>query len=200
VALPSHASLPSTTASALFELTSANMAALYERAGFGWDPAAKKRELSDPAARFLLAYHRSDMPTDDAALPPSAPPVAFVHYRLEMEPPSLPTLYIYEIQASPAVRRQGLGKFLMLALELAARKGGVAQLMLTVQAGNEGAERLYAGLGFVTDPSSPGPGEGPGGRDPGYTILSKALPPVVTPGGGGGGVSRKADAAAVVVV
>ena len=85
------------------------------------------------------------------------------------------TLYVYEIQLAPAVRRQGLGKFMMLAVELAARAGGLGRVMLTVQDGNAGAARLYERLGYGTDPTSPGPGEGPGGGDPGYRIMSKGL-------------------------
>jgi len=181
--------LPPPTAAALFDLTASNMAPIYAASGFGWDPAAKARELRHSDARFLLAYHTQDVgPGAGAgappALPPAALPAAFVHFRLEMEA-GRATLYIYEIQLAPAVRRVGMGRFMMLALELAARRGGLGQLMLTVQAGNGGAAALYEGLGYGTDPSSPGPGEGPGGGDPTYRIMSKRL----LLGGGDGAVS-----------
>jgi ribosomal protein S18 acetylase RimI-like enzyme len=194
----SPSDLPPPTAAALFELTAQNMAPLYAASGFGWDPAAKARELRDGAARFLLAYETKDVVTNSEAttvpqqpppLPTSATPAAFVHYRLEMEA-GVGTLYVYEIQLAPAFRRRGLGRFLMLALEAAAGAAGLGQLMLTVQAGNPGAAALYEGLGFATDPSSPGPGEGPGGGGPAYRIMSKRL---------GGGAGQAVDGAVEVV-
>lgn len=185
----SPADLPPPTAAALFQLTAQNMAPLYAASGFGWDPAAKARELRDEGARFLLAYETKDVVAATTSaqppLPLAAAPAAFVHYRLEMEG-GVGTLYVYEIQLAPAVRRQGMGRFLMCALELAARAGGLGQVMLTVQAGNAGAAALYEGLGFGTDPSSPGPRDGPGGKEPGYRIMSKQLGGLVAKGAAAG--------------
>ena len=50
---------------------------------------------------------------------------------------------------------KGLGKFLMLLLELIARKSGVTRLMLTVFHGNLAARALYRKLGYVMDDDSP---------------------------------------------
>lgn len=203
----SPASLPPPTAAFLFDLTARNMAPLYAASGFGWDPAAKARELRHDDARFLLAFHTADVEDGSTAAPPALPstalPVAFVHFRLEMEGGAA-TLYVYEIQLAPAVRRQGLGKFMMLAVELAARAGGLGRVMLTVQDGNAGAARLYERLGYGTDPTSPGPGEGPGGGDPGYRIMSKGLiadgrVAVVSGGGGAGKVVAAAAEERVIV-
>ena len=49
---------------------------------------------------------------------------------------------------SPEVGRQGVGRALLEALVAHARTEGVESLVLTVTAGNTGAQRLYAAAGF----------------------------------------------------
>lgn len=49
-----------------------------------------------------------------------------------------------------AERRRGCGRVLMEAATAWARARGAAQLLLTVWAGNEDAERFYAALGYRT--------------------------------------------------
>lgn len=47
--------------------------------------------------------------------------VAFVHYRFTIEE-EIPVLYVYELQLEQRVQGKGLGKFLMLLIELIAQK------------------------------------------------------------------------------
>jgi ribosomal protein S18 acetylase RimI-like enzyme len=55
---------------------------------------------------------------------------------------------IYGIYVDPGFRRTGVGRAIMQALIDAGRTAGLLTITLTVSVGNEGARRLYAGLGF----------------------------------------------------
>lgn len=155
------------------------MEAAYNTA-WGWDDGAKRRELTDDAARFVLV--RPKAAAGDAAPATRAPLVAYAHYRWEMEADGRPCLYVWEVQVAEGARRAGVGRFLMQLLELAARRAGVDAVTLTVMDCNTAALALYASLGFATDPGSPDP-EVDGG--PGYSILTKALPAPAAAGGAG---------------
>lgn len=157
------------------------MEAAYNTA-WGWSDAAKRDELTADAARFILVRAKA------AAGAPPPPPVAYAHFRYEVadHPATDAVLYVYEVQLAAAVRRAGLGRFLMQTLELAARRAGLAALTLTVQDCNAGARALYAGLGYVRDDGSPTPEV----DEEGYQILVKRLPaaaPAAAKAAAGGG-------------
>ena len=59
-------------------------------------------------------------------------------------------LLVDSIVVSRSVRRQGVGRRLMVAAEKWGRSRGAAQVVLTVWSGNEEAERFYQSLGFST--------------------------------------------------
>mgnify|MGYP002631032745 CR=1 FL=1 len=159
------------------------MEAAYNTA-WGWDDGAKRRELTDDAARFVLVRPKVAADADASAPPP--PIAAYAHYRWEMEADGRPCLYVWEVQVADSCRRAGVGRFLMQLLELAARRAGVDAVTLTVMDCNTAALSLYASLGFSTDPGSPD-AEVDGG--PGYSILTKTLPaPPAAAGGAAAGV------------
>ena len=65
-------------------------------------------------------------------------------------------LYCYEVQIEEKFRRKGLGKFMMMVLELLAFKSELRKIMLTVLKFNTGASRLFKeGLKFEIDETSP---------------------------------------------
>lgn len=103
-----------------------------------------------------------------AAVPPPPQPLAFLHYRLDLEGDE-PVAYVYELQLEGAAHRRGLGRFLMQVTELMAAKMGMRRVMLTVLVANAAARGLYGALGYAEDDSSPE-------DDCGYMILSKRLP------------------------
>ncbi|NWZ88754.1 NAA40 acetyltransferase, partial [Poecile atricapillus] len=90
-----------------FELTKANMQTLYEQSEWGWKEREKREELRDERAWYLLARE------------PGAGPVAFSHFRFDVECGD-EVLYCYEVQLESRVRRRGLGKFLLQILQLVA--------------------------------------------------------------------------------
>nr|XP_016440642.1 PREDICTED: N-alpha-acetyltransferase 40-like isoform X1 [Nicotiana tabacum] len=68
--------------------------------------------------------------------------VAFVHYRFTIEE-EIPVLYVYELQLEHRVQGKGLGKFLMLLIELIAQKSKMSAVVLTVQKANMTAMNFY---------------------------------------------------------
>jgi hypothetical protein len=113
---PDAPSWSAATAAWLFDVTKANMAGLYDAAGgeWAWKDAKKRAELCDGEARYLIVRARDGGRT----------PLAFLQFRFLLEGP-YDVLYVYELQLTQAVQRQGLGRHLMQVAELAARKAGM---------------------------------------------------------------------------
>lgn len=95
----------------------------------------KRRDMVSANARYIVVrrnlgakYGSSDQ---DSACPARSseglwsgdgePAVGFVHIRFVVEQ-NVPVLYVYELQLEKCVQRKGLGRFLMLFMELLARK------------------------------------------------------------------------------
>lgn len=141
-----------------FQLCKGNMEAFYEPV-WGWNDEKKREELQDEAARYLVANSTE-----------GNEPLGYVHIRFEVEE-TRPVLYVYELQISPQAQSRGLGKLLMAAVEIVARKTEMACVMLTVLKGNARAVNFYYKLGYRLDQSSPGVFNPLG--EHGYEILSK---------------------------
>jgi GNAT superfamily N-acetyltransferase len=104
----------------LFDLTKANMEALYNAAaGWGWKDSKKRGEILDADARYLVARERGGAGEGEGGAP-----VAFLAFRFLMEGP-YDVLYVYELQLSPSAQRKGLGKHLMQMAEMVARQNGM---------------------------------------------------------------------------
>jgi GNAT superfamily N-acetyltransferase len=109
-----HASWTEELATFVFDLTKANMQSLYEAApDWGWKDSKKRGELFDEESRFLIARDRT-----------TGAPVAAAVFRFLMED-DVDVLYVYELQLTAAVQRKGLGKHLMLLMEMMARRCGM---------------------------------------------------------------------------
>ncbi|NXP73430.1 NAA40 acetyltransferase, partial [Ramphastos sulfuratus] len=143
-----------------FELTKANMQQLYEQSEWGWKEREKREELRDDRAWYLLARE------------PGAGPVAFSHFRFDVECGD-EVLYCYEVQLESRVRRRGLGKFLLQILQLVANSTQMKKVMLTVFRHNHGAYQFFRqALQFEVDAASPSV-SGCCGDDASYEILSR---------------------------
>lgn len=76
--------------------------------------------------------------------------VAFCAFRFEDDgEKDAPITYLYEIQLSEEVRRKGLGKWMVQAIELLSLKYKMEHLMLTVFKENDAAINFYAGLRYI---------------------------------------------------
>eukprot|EP01125_Pyxidicula_operculata_P014684 TRINITY_DN4918_c0_g1_i2.p1 TRINITY_DN4918_c0_g1~~TRINITY_DN4918_c0_g1_i2.p1 ORF type:complete len:250 (+),score=29.12 TRINITY_DN4918_c0_g1_i2:100-849(+) len=128
-----------------FELTKTNMEEIYNQA-WGWKDGVKKSELRDSKALYLVAKERE-----------SNKLAAFAHFRFEWEPDKdACILYLWELQTEKAYQSKGVGKFLMLILELIGSKMGMKFIMLTVfHVANPRALKFYQKLKFEIDELSP---------------------------------------------
>ncbi|KAG7377944.1 N-alpha-acetyltransferase 40 [Phytophthora pseudosyringae] len=152
--------VPEPTRELIVALFENNMKSLYQASDWGYDASAKRTELFEAEARYLLVYDES------GSL------VGFAHFRFVEDDGAL-VLYLYEVQLAASAQCHGLGKFLMQLLLLVARKHGMELMVLTVFKNNTGAMRFYRErLGFQVDETSPSVC-GDDSQD--YEILSKSV-------------------------
>jgi len=181
--------LDEVTKNFVFDITRTNMkgmwdakAALdkengYQTSDWGWDDKAKKDEMYDGMARYLIA-------SDD-----DGKPVAMTMFRFDMECDD-EVLYCYEVQLTEEVRRKGLGKFLMQVLEMMAFKTNMSKVMLTCFKDNKPANAFFKDkCKYTIDETSPEESLAEKIYDDyHYQILSKMMKkkePVVALSGGG---------------
>ncbi|XP_060602682.1 N-alpha-acetyltransferase 40-like [Ruditapes philippinarum] len=165
----------------VFQLCKKNMQTLYEKCGVhGWKDREKREEMSEERALYLIVRNKD------------GEPVAFVHFRFDMEYDE-EVLYCYEIQLTEPLRRKGLGKFLMQILELLAYKTEMTKVMLTVFKANDSAVTFFMeALKYEIDDISPD--DGMYEEEARYWILSKPIKrktPAQNPGANGHGVDAK---------
>lgn len=112
-----------------FDLVKETMEDKYEASGYGWDDEDKLRELTEKGTRFLVVRE-------------GGTPVGFVHFRFTVQGEVIdqmagdPSLHIYDISIEEELQRKGLGKHLLLILELVARREKMKLLSLPVQLGD----------------------------------------------------------------
>ncbi|XP_059300098.1 uncharacterized protein LOC132052533 isoform X2 [Lycium ferocissimum] len=134
-------------------LLKVNMEASY---GTEWpeEERVKRREMVSSEARYIFVYEISNVDTDIMfklsrkgrsnadGVDDKGRLVAFVHHRFTIEE-EIPVLYVYELQLEHRVQGKGLGKFLMVLIELIAQKNKMRAVMLTVQKANMIAMNFY---------------------------------------------------------
>ncbi|KAL3335714.1 hypothetical protein AABB24_031770 [Solanum stoloniferum] len=114
----------------------------------------KRREMVSSEARYIFVYEISNVDANIMlklskkgrcnadGMDDKGHLVAFVHYRFTIEE-EIPVLYVYELQLEHRVQGKGLGKFLMVLLELIAQKSNMSAVVLTVQKANMIAMNFY---------------------------------------------------------
>lgn len=159
---PEHPSWTPEISKFVFDLTKANMQAIYDGSAWGWKEGKKRGELHSADARYLVARNKAD-----GAL------VGFVMFQFVMEG-AFDVVYIWELQLSAALQRKGVGKHLMQVCELVGRKAGMQMAMLTVLLNNEPALAFYTSkMKYSVDMTSPSMNDEPAC----YEILSKIIDP-----------------------
>jgi ribosomal protein S18 acetylase RimI-like enzyme len=158
---PEHPSWTPELAKFVFDLTKANMQALYDAApDWGWKEGKKRSELLASETRYVIARNRAD-----------STPLAFVSFQFMMEG-AFDVLYVWELQLAPELQRKGVGKHLMQTCELVARKAGMQLCMLTVLKNNDAALSFYSTkLKYEVDMTSPSVND----VEACYEILSKCI-------------------------
>ena len=128
----------------IITLITDNMKEQYEKSSWGWKEANKREEMLDDEAWYLMAKDNT-----------TGKFVAYSHFRFDMDYDD-EVLYCYEIQTEEAVRRKGLGKFMMQVLEMLAFKADMRKIMLTVFKHNPEARNFFMDcLKFELDETNP---------------------------------------------
>eukprot|EP01039_Chlorochromonas_danica_P002518 gene2518-2758_t len=133
-----------------FDLTKDRMEKIYNDSGYGWDDEDKEQELTEQGARFLLVRQ-----ADSHAL------VGLVHFRFTVQGEvldrmaGLPCLYVVDFQVEDESLRDGLGKHLLVLLELIGRREKMSRVSLPVYLRDEETKTWLAktGRGYALDPS-----------------------------------------------
>jgi [ribosomal protein S18]-alanine N-acetyltransferase len=100
-----------------------------------WSTEIMGAELANPHGHYLVAVDEQD---------------AIVGYAGLLAPIGTGQGDIQTVTVAPEARRRGLARTLMLQLINEARRRGAGELFLEVRHDNEGAQALYAELGFET--------------------------------------------------
>lgn len=133
-----------------FDLTKDRMEKIYNESGYGWDDEDKEQELTEQGARFLLVRQ-----SDSHAL------VGLVHFRFTVQGEvldrmaGLPCLYVVDFQVEDESLREGLGKHLLVLLELIGRREKMSRVSLPVYLRDEETKTWLAktGRGYALDSS-----------------------------------------------
>lgn len=131
-----------------FNLIRENLQTLYESSSWGWNPESKRAEMQEPGTRFLLVLSHKDSPSNGQRL------LGFLSFQVVNED-GVATVYCYELQTSPEIRRRGIGRQLMDAMHQIALQAKVSRAMLTVFTANHAACSFYHKLQYTEDESSP---------------------------------------------
>jgi ribosomal protein S18 acetylase RimI-like enzyme len=118
------------------------MRTIYEDT-WGWNPDAKRAELQDQSARFLFAF------VDDHPYP-----VGFVHFRFELTHADLSTV-IWDLHVGDQYQQQGLGKYLLQAVEIISLKLKADAVQVTLLKPNQDARVFFRKMRYVQHESSP---------------------------------------------
>ena len=111
-----------------FELVKGNMEDVYDASGYGWDDDDKKGELTEDGARFLLLQNDT-----------TGELIGFVHFRFTVQGEIMDTmagelsLHLWDIHILEEYQRKGLGKHILIILELIARQQKMAVLSVPIQ-------------------------------------------------------------------
>jgi len=143
VTCQSVSSLDSSTIDWVFDLTKRNMETLYETSDWGWRDKEKRDELTEESAWYLICKDEDGNN------------VAFAHFRFDLED-DVEVLYLYEIQLEKQIRRKGLGRFLVTALTLMAKKYEMDRVVCTVFQHNHDSMKFFKETcRFEVDATSP---------------------------------------------
>jgi GNAT superfamily N-acetyltransferase len=165
--------LPRAHASACFAMAKAHMADDYEASGYGWDDDDKWAEITCKEARLLLVFDAADA---------ARPLVGFANFRLTLQGEcwnameGKPCLFLYDLQLAEAVRRCGVGRHVVVALEMMARRVRMSYLCAMLTATNSsGAAFFLSFKGWYDDTEAARQMDSADVADATFRVLSKLL-------------------------
>lgn len=110
-----------------FDLAKGNMEEIYDDSGYGWDDDDKQRELTEQGARFLLLKDRETQNL-----------IGFVHFRFTVQGEVIdqmvgsPCIYVLDLQIEESFQKKGLGRHLLIIMELIARREQMTRISIPV--------------------------------------------------------------------
>jgi GNAT superfamily N-acetyltransferase len=135
-----------------FEITRQNMEQRYDASGYGWDDDDKERELTEDGARFLLLRDANDC---DKL-------IGYAHFRFTVQGEVIDAmagdscLFLVDLHLEEPYQRKGLGKHMMVLLELLARREKMSRVSTPIYLGDEATKQWLTDSvkrGYVLDES-----------------------------------------------
>lgn len=133
-----------------FEITRQNMESRYDASGYGWDDDDKERELTEQGARFLLLRDKND---GDKL-------IGYTHFRFTVQGEVIDEMagdscvHLVDIHLEDPYKRKGLGKHVMVLLELIARREKMSRVSVPVYLGDDDFKTwLLSQRGYAVDES-----------------------------------------------
>lgn len=117
-----------------FDQCKLNMEEKYDRSGYGWDDDDKRKEYTEDGTRFLVVRERT---TEGSPVPGRM--VGFAHFRFSVQGDiidqmvGVPSLFLWDLHLDESIRRKGLGKHMMMLLELIGRREKMHTICIPVQ-------------------------------------------------------------------
>ena len=135
-----------------FDLCKDSMEDVYETSGYGWDDEDKRDELLGDGTRFLLVRDTQEGSETNGEL------IGFVHFRFTVQGEVMEMMqgdtciYLWDIHLEENFRRKGLGRHLLLVLELIAAREGIKYVSVPLQNTDEASQAwLMQSKGYVPD-------------------------------------------------
>jgi ribosomal protein S18 acetylase RimI-like enzyme len=127
----------------VFNLCKKNMEETLDENGFGWDDEDREDEIKDECVRYLMVRQKKEGGGGKL--------VGYADFRFTLQGDmaeafeGFPILHVTDLQLVPEVQRKGLGRHMLMTLEMIARKQKMTYLTMRVFKGNT------AGEAFVTE-------------------------------------------------
>lgn len=159
-----------------FSQVKENMEDLYDNSGYGWDDDDKRRELTEDGARFLLIR---EWPEEEGQEVGNL--VGFAHFRVTVtgdfmdEMTGESCLCLWDIHIEEEFQRKGLGRHIIMMLEVMARSYHIDYVVAPLMLDDEDSEawlQSLKGYSVATDLMS---GIGLDSEMEGFCIYSKAI-------------------------
>lgn len=121
-----------------FETVKENMEDKYDASGYGWDDEDKMKELREDGARFILVR---EWPEEEGVEKGNL--VGFAHFRISVtgdfmdEMTGESCLILWDIHLDEEYRQKGIGKHIMMMMEIMARKHSIDHVVVPVQLEDE---------------------------------------------------------------
>jgi GNAT superfamily N-acetyltransferase len=164
-----------------FDECKLNMEDRYEESGYGWDDEDKKKEFTEEGTRFLIV--RASPEEDDTP----GDLLGFVHFRFSVQGDvvdrmaGVPCTFVWDMHLDESIQRKGLGRHLVMLLELISRREKMQMVCFPVQLYDEDTIAFLTAIrGYAPDISLKDTLDFEPELE-GFNLYAKSLAPVARP-------------------